>query len=66
MDTLTLDRPYRATVQLKKFFGDDQTVDPYETVIQSRWFESDGTPIDDEDRIAELNRRLEEGHNDQD
>jgi hypothetical protein len=48
--------PYRAAFHLAKY-NDGRTPadgDPDEVQIVSQWFDPDGTPIDDDARIAEL------------
>jgi hypothetical protein len=51
--------PYRAGFRLDKY-NNDRTPDdgePDEVIIISKWFEFDGTPIEDEARIADLEER---------
>ena len=48
--------PYRVGIGVAKY-NNGRTPDdgePDEVVFVSQWFERDGTPIDDEQRIAEL------------
>lgn len=48
--------PYRASFHLAKYSNGRSPEDgePDEVVFVSQWFEQDGMPIDDEQRIADL------------
>lgn len=61
----TLDKmtgPYKLDVRLDKYtveeYGSGNA--PGDVLVSSQWFEADGTPIDDEGRIAELEEKARE------
>ncbi len=54
------------TGEVRKFKGDDQIGEPFETVTTCHWYEPDGTVIEDTERIAVLTARLAQRQGDDD
>ena len=51
-------RPFRVDVGVEKYDGAVEG-EPVETVtVRAGWYEADGTPITDPDRIADLDERV--------
>ncbi len=59
MTDTTATRPYRVETTVEQYAGDPEAGPPDRVVrAPPQWFEGNGDPIDDGDRIAELEARV--------